>query len=191
MEHPSAPVPLLALTTGLARGDDAAWTRFHAEYGPGIFRQLLAATRGDHDLASEALQQSYLRVARYVRPCEVEPMFLGWLRLVARTALSDCRRRQMSFWHLLSRRRDDPTDAELGGPSTDGDDDHLQSALDAALNSLDNADRSLLEAKYFSGTDVRTLAEKLGISPKAAESRLTRARAELRRHLLVALARHE
>ena len=43
----------------------------------------------------------------------------------------------------------------------------------------------------FSGTDVRTLAEKLGISPKAAESRLSRARAELRRELVVALARHE
>jgi DNA-directed RNA polymerase specialized sigma24 family protein len=52
-------------------------------------------------------------------------------------------------------------------------------------------DRALLEAKYFSGTDVRSLAHQLAITPKAAESRLTRARAELRRLLETALRHAE
>ena len=82
--EPAVPSPLRELTSGLARGDDTAWTQFHRDYGPGIFRQLLAETRGDHDLASEALQQTYLRVARHARPCDSAPMFAGWLRLVAR-----------------------------------------------------------------------------------------------------------
>lgn len=187
MEQASPPAPLLALTAGLARGDDAAWTQFHRDYGPRIFRQLLAATRGDHDLASEALQQAYLRIARYARPCALEPVFLGWLRVVARTALSDCRRRRLSFWELLSRRRADPTDTE---PSA-ADDDHLQASLDRAIAALDPADRELLSEKYLSGLSVRALAEKLAVSPKAVESRLTRARAELRRQLLALLAQHE
>src|SRR5215212_1086772 len=180
-------VSLLALTTGLAQGSDAAWSEFHRDYGPGIFRQLLAATRGDHDLASEALQQTYLRVARSVRACDSEAMFTGWLRVVARSVLLDCWRRRRSFWQMLQRRHADPSDAPSLSPA---DEDRAITCLEAVLVNLDAEDRTLLEAKYFSGNDVRTLAEKLMISPKAAESRLTRARAELRRRMIEALARH-
>jgi RNA polymerase sigma-70 factor (ECF subfamily) len=183
---PTDASPLRALTTALARGDDAAWERFHHEFGPGIFRQLLAVTRGDHDLASEALQQTYLRVARHVRSCDSEVEFGAWLRVVARTALSDCRRRRQSFWHLLRRRG-----AEPEFPNLEAEDERLLVALDAALADLEPADRSLLEAKYLAGAAVQTIAAGLGISNKAAESRLTRARAELRRVLRDALSRHE
>lgn len=187
--EPSAPAsPLRALTTGLARGDDAAWAQFHEEYGPGMFRSLLAATRGDHDLASEALQQAYLRIARHARPCEVEAEFASWLRIVTRTALSDCRRGRTRFWQMLHRRHEDPSEA----PATEVQDEtQLQAALDAALLQLAADDRALLEAKYFSGRSVKAIAETLDVSPKAVESRLTRARLELRRHLLAALPRHE
>jgi RNA polymerase sigma factor (sigma-70 family) len=67
----------------------------------------------------------------------------------------------------------------------------LQAALESALAALDVEDRSLIEAKYFSGASVRAIAGQRALSAKAVESRLTRARAELRRHLLTALARHE
>jgi RNA polymerase sigma factor (sigma-70 family) len=178
---------LHALTTALARGDDSAWTRFHRDFGPTIFRQLLGSTRGDHDLASEALQQTYLRVARHVRPCDSDTMFASWLRTVARSALHDCLRKRRSFWQLLQRRHADPSDKVSANVT---DDDHTLATLDAALAKLPPDDRALLEAKYFSGADVRTLAGQLAISPKAAESRLTRARAELRRLLETAL-RHD
>ncbi len=69
--------------------------------------------------------------------------------------------------------------------------DRAFAALDAALAQLDPAERALLEEKYFSGAAVRHLAERLGLTPKAVESRLTRARAELRRQLTLALSRHE
>jgi RNA polymerase sigma factor (sigma-70 family) len=188
MEQTVPASPLRELTAGLARGDDTAWAQFHRDYGPRIFRQLLAATHSDHALASDALQQTYLRIARHARPCEVEPMFLAWLRVVARTALSDCRRRQQSFWSLLQRRHADPVTA---GDAAEPTDDRLQLALDTALAQLDADDRALLEAKYFSGADVRSIAAKLAVSPKAIESRLTRARAQLRHLLIAAFARHE
>ncbi len=177
---------LRALTGALARGDDVAWARFHANYGPAVFRQLLALTRGDHDLAKEALQHTYLRVAKHVRPCEAEPMFRAWLRTVARTALLDCWRRRRTFTDLLFRRQQEPP--ELADPAGD---DRLMDELDRALARLAADDRALLEAKYLSGHDVRTLADRLALTPKAIESRLTRAREGLRRELLAALQRHE
>lgn len=183
----AAPVANLGrLTAALSRGDDAAWLDFHHAYGPAIFRQLLALTRGDHDLAKEALQRTYLRVAKHVRPCEAEPMFKAWLRTVARSALLDCWRRRRSFTDLLFRKWQEPP--ELAAPTGD---DRLMDELDDALARLDPADRTLLEGKYFSGHEVRTLAEHLAVTPKAVESRLTRAREALRRELLAALQRHE
>lgn len=186
MEPLPASSPLRDLTGGLARGDDAAWTEFHRSYGPGIFRHLLAETRGDHDLASEALQQTYLRIARHARPVDAAPMFASWLRVVTRTALHDCRRRRRTFWDLLRNR-----DAAPPEPSDAADDSALVTALDAALAQLSASDRALLEQKYFAGRDVRTLAAQLDLSPKAVESRLTRARAALRRLLVSALKHHE
>ncbi len=171
----------------LAAGNDEAWRQFHRDFGPGIFRQLLAATRGNYDLASEALQQTYLRAAKNVRACDSEPMFRAWLRLVSRSALSDCRRRSWSFWNLLQRRSAEPNDAGAEA----ADEERLFAALDSSLLKLDPDDRALLEAKYFSGADVRTIAAQLAISPKAAESRLTRARRELRRLLEGAPKTHE
>ena len=187
MEQPAPPSVLRELTAGLARGDDSAWGQFHRDFGPGIFRHLLAATRGDHDLASEALQQTYLRVARHARPCDSPPMFAGWLRVLARSALNDCRRRRRSFWDLLSRRHAEP------GNTVDStqDEESLLAALDAALAKLGDESRTLLEEKYLSGASVRVIAASLAISEKAVESRLTRARAELRGHFLALFSRHE
>ena len=173
-------------TAALARGDDVAWEQFHRDYGPAIFRQLLAQTRGDHDMAKEALQQTYLRIAKNVRTCETKPQFKAWLRIVARTALHDCWRKKQSFFSLLLRKKQEPL--ELHEQDTD---EHLMVELDRALGRLPETDRTLLEAKYFVGQDMRTIAERLSISTKAVESRLTRARKTLRRELQAALKNHE
>lgn len=189
MEQTDRPAPLRALTTGLAQGDDAAWTEFHRAYGPTLFRRLLGSTQGDYDLAGEALQQTYLRVARYARPCDSEVMFQSWLSTVANSVLNDCRRRRKRFWGLLQR----PEAAtETFSPEVSAaQDERVFAALEQALTLLTPDERQLLQAKYFSGTEVRQLAAQLGLTPKAVESRLTRARVELRRHLAAALSRHE
>lgn len=187
MASASSPSELHTLTAALARGDDAAWLAFHRDFGPGLFRYLLAATHGDYDTASEALQQTYLRVARHARPCESQVQFESWLRLLARSALNDHRRRRSVWSRLLARPEAAPEDPAADSAHAQ----HIAAALESALAHLTAGDRALLEQKYYSGHDVRTLADKLGLTPKAVESRLTRARAELRRRLVAALAKHE
>ncbi len=187
MASADSPSPLLALTTGLARGDDRAWEQFHHEYGPGIFRHLLALSQGNPDFADEALQQTYLRIARHARACDSAPMFGSWLRLVTRSAASDLRRGRRNFWEMLRRYH-----ADISEPETSrGDEDRLQRSLDSALQNLASEDRALLEAKYFAGQSIKEIAESLSTSPKAVESRLTRARHALRSELQSILTRHE
>lgn len=181
-----SPADLTRLTTAMARGDDDAWREFRGTYGAMLFHQLLAQSRGDHAVASDLLQQTYLRVARHVRPCPEPAQFRAWLRKVARSALLDHWRRQRSFADLLFRRSQEPV-----APNEDTDGDRLHAHLDQALARLAPAERVLLEAKYFHGHDVRSLAESAGVSPKALESRLQRARQNLKRLLLESMLRDE
>jgi RNA polymerase sigma-70 factor (ECF subfamily) len=186
----AATSPLLELTAGLARGDDAAWAEFHRTYGPVLFRYLLGGTQGDYDLAAEALQQTYLRVARYARLCDSPPQFERWLRRLASSALNDCRRRRKTLWERLRTVGADSGAAEREESSRPTD-EKVFAALDIALGRLDHDDRTLLQEKYLEGVDVRSLATKLNLSPKAVESRLTRARTALRGHLSKLLSRHD
>lgn len=186
MEQTDPASALSKLTAGLAIGDDASWSQFHRDYGPGLFRYLLASTRGDYALATEALQQAYLRIARNARPCDSPPMFAGWLRVVARSALSDCRRRRVSFWNLLRRRFEDPADI-----SSPAEEELMLAALDTAMAQLPEEERQLLEGKYLHGLSVRILSERLSLSTKALESRLARARTSLRQQLLAVLKQYD
>ena len=162
----------------MARGDDQAWQQFHRTYGAMVFRMLLALTKGDPHLAAEALQHAYLRVSRHVRRCDNEAMWIGWLRIVARSALSDARRREFRFWNLLRLRRSDPRDEIIDGE--DPAEESLLAALDASLSEMEPEARKLLSAKYLDGRSVQAIAEEWELTAKAVESRLTRARQQLR-----------
>jgi RNA polymerase sigma factor (sigma-70 family) len=110
-------------------------------------------------------------------------MWLGWLRTVAHSALSDARRRDRSFADRLLRRAAEPDTA-----LTEADESALFTALDCALLQLAPASRSLIESKYLHGKSVVQLASEHSLTPKAVESRLARAREELR--ALLASAKH-
>ena len=51
-----------------------------------LYQFLLVVTSGRDDEAQEALQQTLLRVVKYVRAQESEEMFWSWLKAVARSA---------------------------------------------------------------------------------------------------------
>jgi RNA polymerase sigma factor (sigma-70 family) len=186
-------VELADLSRRMAEGEDRAWREFHDTYGAALFRMLLALTYGDPHLASDALQHAYVRVSRHVRVCSNEAMWMGWLRIVARSALSDARRKEGRFWNMLRRHNADPSDQPECAGATSTDENGLLSALDSALASLDPDKRALLEAKYLRGQSVEAIAGAAGLTAKAVESRLTRARTELRERVqgLVSRTAHE
>ena len=188
VNHDVSPDGLAELSAGLASGDDAAWARFHAEHGGWIFRRLLSHARGDLDLAREALQLAYLRIARHARTTRSAAEFAVWLRLVARSALSDARRRRRGFWSFLQRHAEG---AEVPVVEAENaDDEFLSRALDRALARLPTPERHLLTEKYLQGRNLSSLAHTLALTPKALESRLSRARARLREIVLEELT-HE
>jgi RNA polymerase sigma factor (sigma-70 family) len=68
---------------------------------------------------------------------------------------------------------------ESRGPAPEPELD-LNETLRQGLDQLSAEDRNLLQQKYSDGASVRQMADRAGVSESAIESRLARARRELR-----------
>ena len=172
------------LTTRLAAGDEEAFRQFHAVYFHRLLRYLFVATKGDEHAAREALQETMTRVVRYARRFDSEEVFWSWLTVLARSAVVDAGRKHQRYWRLLKGyalfwRAPEPAPADQSET-----DEYLNELLQEELQRLESIDRSLVEGKYLRGATVRELAEQLGLTERAVESRLLRARRLLREELL-------
>jgi RNA polymerase sigma factor (sigma-70 family) len=176
-----------ALTGQLAAGSEAAFREFHARYFDRLYHFLLIVTGGKPHAAQEALQETLLRVARYARRFDAEEVFWSWLKAVARSAVHDAGRRQRRYFALLERfaRKAGLIDAA----QADREDERLEALIETSLAELAVEDRDLLVGKYLEGASVLELAEKTGLSEKAVESRLLRARRELAGKILQRLGK--
>jgi len=171
---------LRALTSGLARGDETAFDRFHEVWFDRLHRYLLVVSGGLEELAGDALQETMIRLIRHAKPFDDEADFWNWLRRIARSALTDqARRWRRSGAHIggltehTQPAATEVTDAE--DPATE-----MKAHLAACLQLLPAEERRLVKGKYLDGRSYAELAEERGISPKAVESRLARARRKLK-----------
>lgn len=180
----AAPSETAQLTRRLAAGDDAAFREFHAKYFDGLYRFLLVVTHGQEQEAQEALQQTLLRVVRYVRGFESEEVFWGWLKAVARSAARDGNRKRQRYCALLHRFAMEPPDLSRKME----EETRLLCLLDESMAELAPQDRQLLEAKYLEGFTVRELCAHTGLTEKGTESRLDRLRRILRKRILKRLS---
>lgn len=176
-------VKLWSLSQGMAQGNDEAWKTFDREFGSDLLRYLIVIARGDIGTAQDALQQSYLKIAHKIRPTRDIHHWKNWIRSIARNTLLDLLRKQSRYAKLLDRE----CERQHAGGSHDTVESELNNALHICLEKLSSPQKKLLTLKYIQRQSVFEIADALGASPKAIESRLTRARAclqkELKRHL--------
>jgi len=187
-EHASAaPDETAALTAGMARGDEAAWRQFHDQYFHRLLRYLFVVSRGQEDMARDAVQAALLRAVRHIRRFERKEMFWSWLTVLGRSALVDEERKRRRYSSLLDRffQRDASAGIEFDHKA----DAQLLALLEKNLAALPIEDRALLEQKYFTLEPVRAIADAAGATEKAVESRLVRIRRHLRELILSELKR--
>jgi len=170
----------------MAAGDEAAFRAFYDAYYDRLWRYLLVVASGDEDAAREALQSTLVRVVRYIKVFQEEPVFWGWLTVLARTAFSDQSRKRRRYLAFLQRFTWHSQSETNLGPEPHAD-SRLLALLDRDLTQLPPDDRELLEAKYFSRQPVRELAREHQTTEKAIESRLVRIRRKLKASILQAL----
>jgi RNA polymerase sigma factor (sigma-70 family) len=165
----------------MARGEETAFHEFYRLYFNRLLRYLLVAANGQEEIAREALQLTFLRVARHVRRFETEPAFWNWLTVLARSAFTDEIRKRSRYQGLLARFFQTRTvEAELYNDA----DARFEELLSSEMAKLPVEDRELLEQKYFNGESVRHLASNRQMTGKAMESHLLRIRRKLKASVL-------
>jgi len=180
-----SPAGVAALTRRLSAGDETAFREFHARYFDRLYQFLLVVARGQEHEAREALQETLLRVARHARPFDEEETFWCWLKAVARNAARDAGRKRSRYTALLNNFSILVRPDKINAPAVE--DGRLTALLGECLAELGAEDRALLEGKYLLGATVEELSQRTGLSEKAIESRLLRARRELRERALAKL----
>lgn len=138
---------------------------------------------GERALAEDLTQETWLRAVREWRRTGVPDNPLGWLMTVARNLLLNDRRRRPSvpldeYAPLL----DDPATAADALDAT-AEAAAREQALRAALRRMPPDEARLLEDFHFARRRMAQLADQHGISERAVEGRLRRARERLRREL--------
>lgn len=168
-------------------GDRAAFDDFAERYFTGVYRFALSRVGGDQDLALEMAQTTVCKAIEKLDSYRGESPLLGWL-------CACCRNEIGMLWRKKQRRPieveidDEIHDYPIGRQGSDlvGAEQSLIRQQDATLvhatlDGLPDHYARALEWKYHDRLPVKTIAQRLGTSAKAAESLLTRARLAFRR----------
>ena len=131
---------------------------------------------GSRELAEDVTQETYLRATRAWSKSGLPDCPLAWLQTVARNLLlNHYRRRQPE--------RLDSTDLDSVLDSTASDGREAAALVCWGLARLKARHARLLEAFYLDDRPVRSIAEDFGVSQRAIEGRLRRARLALKKLL--------
>ena len=180
--EPKPPPDVLTLTARLSRGDEAAFHEFYKLYFNRLLRYLFVVAGGQEEIAREALQLTFVRVASHVRKFDSETAFWNWLAMLARNCAMDELRKRNRQQSLLARFfQQRPADVDLKGDEAD---ERFLKLLEKEIAGLPDNDRLLLERKYFAEETAGSLAEEFQVTEKAMESRLLRIRRKLKAVIL-------
>jgi RNA polymerase sigma factor CnrH len=145
-----------------------------------LYRYVARNSCGDRTLAEDVTQETWLRAVRERRRKGPPDEPLAWLTTVARNLLAS----------YFRRKRPAPLDAVSAGDLLAAFDDgraaesaEMTSVVCRALARLPAGQAALLEAFHFEDRRMSQIAHASGVSERAVEGRLRRARERLRREL--------
>ncbi len=163
-------------------GDAEAWRELYTRWMPWVWRYAYSLVRDNHlaeDVTSEAMTAW---VRSFEHTGSDAPQAAAWLRSVVRHKAADHYRRGARFRRATEgvAQITDPTNAS-DEPSFLAERAEQRAQVVLAMRRLKEPHRLALEWKYAQGLSVRQIAERLGVTEKAAEANLYRARREFRR----------
>ena len=130
----------------------------------------------DRELAEDTVQETYMRALSHWRTKGLPDVPLAWLKTVARNLL-------ISHYRKTSPVRFDEANMDIHGDDWNIEKRETASLLYSGLSRLKKNDSRLIEAFYFDGKSVREIADERGLSERAVEGRLRRARQKLKKYM--------
>jgi RNA polymerase sigma-70 factor (ECF subfamily) len=176
------------LVDRLLRGDPRAFDAFFNEYYPKLYR-FVKRRVPDAALAEDVAQGTLCRALESLRGFRGEAALFTWLCTLCRRELSLRCSERLPAAATTRLAEDDPevraaleslVAHESSDPLLIADRDQLGQAIRVALDYLPAPYGDILEWKYLRDMSIVEIARRLGRSPKATESLLTRARESFR-----------
>jgi RNA polymerase sigma-70 factor, ECF subfamily len=174
------------VVTQVLRGQTALFEVLMRRHNERLYRAARAIVRDDRE-AEDVMQQAYVSAYAHLRQFNAQARFSTWLtRIAINEALARVRRRG----------RYEPFDDEWAGmealmrPSSTHDPERqafsseLRALLESAIDDLPDGAREVFVLREVEGLSTAEVAETLGVSEDVVKTRLSRARATLRRSLL-------
>ncbi len=180
----------LTLVKRLLRGDEPAFEEFFRCYFPRLYRFALARLGRDEDTAEEIVQATLCHAITVLKTYRGEAALFTWLCTLCRREMSAHFRRRAREPLAQEPPDDSPgTRAALDSlvaaleedPESDLRRREIARLVQTVLDFLPETYGDALEWKYALGLSVNEIADRMKLSPKAAESLLTRARQAFRR----------
>lgn len=174
------------LVRRMLAGDDVAFDEFFDQYFDRVFR--FAARRlGDAAAAEDVAQATIVQAMRKLDTWRGDAAVFTWLCAI-------CRREIMAWTSRTGRLPQPVIEDEAGmaalldrlasgseSPEETAQRHELSALIQSVLDHLPHRYGDILEWKYLRDWPVSRIAERLGVSEKAAESLLTRAKEAFRR----------
>jgi RNA polymerase sigma-70 factor (ECF subfamily) len=162
-------------------GEDAAFTQLMQRHKARLYRFIRRYVGHDDD-AFDLLQESFVSVWTALERFDPQRSFAVWLKQIALNKCRDHSRRRVLraiVSHVSGEHDDAPSGARWANPETALRVDETLQQLDAAIVSLPVSLREPLLLSVFENLSHRETAQLLGVSEKAVETRLYRAKREL------------
>jgi RNA polymerase sigma-70 factor (ECF subfamily) len=180
------------------RGDISAIERLAGKYQGRIYNLILKIC-ANPDTAAELTQDTFVKIIENIDRFESRSSFYTWaFRIAVNLALNYCKRKTTVRWTSLDAETvadDEQTKQSLAAilqdekspdPSQIAENRELCRLVQAALDKLDDEQKTIIVLRDIEGMDYAQIAEVLVVELGTVKSRLSRARAALR-HLLEAL----
>lgn len=176
------------LVTRVVRGDEAALDSLVDEYYPRLYRFAYSRLGSDPELTQDIVQSTFSKLIPKLGSYRGEAQLFSWM-------CTFCRHEIAAHFRKLGRSTptvplaDERPDVRAALESLVALDETPEEAFDRrelgrlvrlVLDHLPILYGNALDWKYIHGLTVREIADRLEISPKAAESLLTRARQAFR-----------
>lgn len=175
----------LAVARRILAGDQSAFRSLFDRFFPRLYRFVLGRLDGDHEATRDIVQQTFCRAIERLDGYRGEAALYTWFHQICRSTLMD-------YYRYTSRRArlivplDDLPDVRavletlaaplMDEPETGAWRAEVRRLVQATVDALPERYGEVLEWKYVDGEPLKAIAQRLGVSDKAAESLLGRAR---------------
>jgi RNA polymerase sigma-70 factor (ECF subfamily) len=164
--------PDTAIVIAAIKGDSDSFTQLARHYYPAMVA-IAHSILGDRDLAEDAAQLAFARVAVKLPQLKDSRKFAGWLAVICRNAAKDMARRQ----------NDGKIPKGYPGAVDKPKRDDSKEIVKEALKKLSDSAREIIFLRYYDGLSYEQISSVLGISEQAINGRLRRAKKKMEEYL--------